>query len=268
MGAPRVIESFTESKTGFAGSNEDVLVVTGEAVSVFDGSTDKSGLTSIPTPGQIAAFALRDAALAAPPADDPMEVVGGWHKAVREADRTPGTDLEAVGASLDLRAGRIVFVGDVHVMVDGVSYTVCKEVDRVAAHARAVLLTAMLDGGADPEKLAASDPGREMILPILTECRPWRNHPESPYGFAVIDGGYTPEPMVGVVDGVGPGSEVVLATDGYPLLRATLAETEETLAEMLEADNGLMIDLACPQTKGRRPGGSSHDDRTYIRIRM
>ena len=59
-------------------------------------------------------------------------------------------------------------------------------------------------------------------------------------------------------------SEVVLASDGYPLLKKTLNESEEMLADILKQDP-----LCCkiyPSTKGLTPNSRSYDDRVYVRF--
>ena len=63
-----------------------------------------------------------------------------------------------------------------------------------------------------------------------------------------------------------PGTEVVLATDGYPTPAPTLTQAEAELAALLARDP-LRIEKAAPGTKGRRPGHASYDDRAYVRLR-
>jgi glycerophosphoryl diester phosphodiesterase len=59
-------------------------------------------------------------------------------------------------------------------------------------------------------------------------------------------------------------TEVVLATDGYPKVAATLAASEEILREALERDP-LCIGVA-RSTKGIQRGNVSFDDRAYLRV--
>ena len=58
--------------------------------------------------------------------------------------------------------------------------------------------------------------------------------------------------------------EVVLASDGYPFLKPTLAESEEALAEQIANDPQNINTFIA--TKGIVEGNKSFDDRTYVRF--
>lgn len=59
-------------------------------------------------------------------------------------------------------------------------------------------------------------------------------------------------------------SEIVLASDGYPFLKPTLAASEATLAEQIANDPQNIHSFIA--TKGIVEGNKSFDDRTYIRF--
>ena len=59
-------------------------------------------------------------------------------------------------------------------------------------------------------------------------------------------------------------SEIVLASDGYPFLKPTLAESEAALAEQIANDPQNIHSFIA--TKGIVEGNKSFDDRTYIRF--
>ena len=59
-------------------------------------------------------------------------------------------------------------------------------------------------------------------------------------------------------------SEIVLASDGYPFLKPTLAASEATLAEQIANDPQNIRSFIA--TKGIVEGNKSFDDRTYIRF--
>ena len=61
-------------------------------------------------------------------------------------------------------------------------------------------------------------------------------------------------------------NEVVLASDGYPFLKPTLAESEEALLHLIAHDPQCIHDFIA--TKGLVAGNKSFDDRTYIRFRV
>ena len=65
-------------------------------------------------------------------------------------------------------------------------------------------------------------------------------------------------------DAVSASFEIVLASDGYPFLKPTLAESEEALANQIANDPQ---NISCfIATKGLVEGNKSFDDRTYIRF--
>lgn len=79
--------------------------------------------------------------------------------------------------------------------------------------------------------------------------------------YAVVDG--FPVFMQGVIV-IPVHSEVILASDGYPFLRPTLAECEATLSQQLRDDpQNIQTFLA---TKGMKEGNGSFDDRAFIRF--
>ena len=59
-------------------------------------------------------------------------------------------------------------------------------------------------------------------------------------------------------------NEVVLASDGYPFLKPTLADSEAALAYLIAHDPQCIHDFIA--TKGLVAGNKSFDDRTYIRF--
>ncbi len=63
---------------------------------------------------------------------------------------------------------------------------------------------------------------------------------------------------------VPPHSQIVLASDGYPALKETLAESEAALRELIKNDPLCFRENM--GTKGLVKGNDSFDDRTYIRF--
>lgn len=61
-----------------------------------------------------------------------------------------------------------------------------------------------------------------------------------------------------------PPTEVVLASDGYPQLCPTLAESEAALRRQLDDDPFCIRTFKA--TKGRMVGNQSFDDRAYLRL--
>ena len=85
-----------------------------------------------------------------------------------------------------------------------------------------------------------------------------------PYDFAVVDGRPVPAKHQHVHQLYSRPQEIVMASDGYPMLFATLGQSEARLQELNS------IDPLCfrenKSTKGLSPGLNSFDDRAYIRF--
>ena len=95
------------------------------------------------------------------------------------------------------------------------------------------------------------------IVPLLLEAMAGQN-----VSYAVIDGFSIPRQGVKVIPV--EGGEVVLATDGYPFLCPTLAESEARLARQLAVDPDNIHEFQA--TKGLIPGNVSFDDRAFVRF--
>jgi len=156
-------------------------------------------------------------------------------------------------------------VGDAWLLVDGQSVAPERSIEQAVALERADLLRERLGGGARLDDLLRGDPGRATILPRLSELSLLRNAADS-YTFGAVDGSTIPDAYVEVIALPANAHEVVIASDGYPRVAATLAETEAALRDRVTRDP-LMIEEP-PTTKGVMPGADSFDDRSFIRVRL
>ena len=103
------------------------------------------------------------------------------------------------------------------------------------------------------------DTARKAIIPRMLETMQQQNN-----GYSVVDGFPVDERHVRVVPLDFRPWEVVLASDGYPFLCPTLAESEEKLAFQLANDPLNIGDFKA--TKAFVEGNNSFDDRAYIRF--
>ncbi|KFI88284.1 MULTISPECIES: hypothetical protein [Bifidobacterium] len=108
----------------------------------------------------------------------------------------------------------------------------------------------------------AADPARAMIMPFLRLQSQFANV-RGPYGYSVFDGFTDSAYPIRTVT-VRPGDEVVLASDGFPLLKPTLADSEAALQRLKVEDPALISEYR--STKGFTPGYDSFDDCTYLRF--
>lgn len=263
-----MIERYLASKSGDLDGGEDAIVATDDFVAVIDGATSVDFPVDAEPgrlPGRRAARTLAAALEALPAACD----ASGCAEALTGALATnrlagDGDDLSAVVAVFSRSRREVWRIGDVHVAVDGRARSITTAIDSVAATARASLLACLVEEGARESDLLATDPGRQMILPLRRRQHVFRNHAEPhPLAYGAVDGRPIPDRFVEVI-AVHEGQAVVLASDGYPVVLPTLTESESYLRRELEIDP-LRIGRH-PTTKGVRPGNVSFDDRAYVRL--
>lgn len=153
-------------------------------------------------------------------------------------------------------------VGDCQALIGGRLYDNAKPYEQEIAARRVALIA---------EGLSPAE-ARKQIEPLLIEAMLSGQNKN----YTVIDGFplYRAGIMVVPVssseiihassDAVSASSEIVLASDGYPFLKPTLAESEEALANQIANDPQ---NISCfIATKGLVEGNKSFDDRTYIRF--
>ena len=262
-----VIEHALVPKDGDHGANEDALVVTDDFAFVVDGATSKTTRTYRgATGGRLVASAITEAVPSLPAAATLREVVDRLTEAVAETlapEALPAERPSAVFAAYSRARHEIWRVGDCSWRAGTRVLLGSKKLDQVAAAARATLLRAHRLAGRSLDELCRSDPGRQMILPLLREQHRFANlATDEPLAYGVIDGRPVPDRFLESFPF--EGDEVILATDGYPTLLPTLAETELALRDELERDP-LRIERHA-STKAVVPGAGSFDDRTYLRV--
>lgn len=169
--------------------------------------------------------------------------------------------MAASAVVFSLKRREVWFVGDCLCLVDGVLYEYPKPEEEINASKRAEYIRKMLiEGRATVDELRVHDYGRDAIRNELRECCGRQNR-----DYAVINGMDIPENLVHVVS-VSDAKEVVLASDGYPVLKGTWEESERELKRIISVDP-LFIDVY-KATKCVMKGYKSFDDRTYIRIKF
>lgn len=202
-------------------------------------------------------------------------------------EREPVERLQANAVIYSVRRHEAWLFGDCQIMVNGVQIPTIKRVDELLGELRAFVALALQErNGQDsassdaPSDVPASgspdsrpdspsdfpadsaDPARDMILPFLRLQSQFANK-RGPYGYFVFDGFTDPTYPIRTVP-VRPGDEVVLASDGYPLLKPTLDGSEAELQRLKRDDPALIGEYR--STKGFTPGLDSFDDRTYLRF--
>jgi glycerophosphoryl diester phosphodiesterase len=104
-------------------------------------------------------------------------------------------------------------------------------------------------------------------MPLLERQLRFQNNPSAGvYYYAAIDGFAIPPHGMRVEKIPHTVTTVVLASDGYPFLRASLAESEQALAHLLRRDPLLFQEYK--STKGLVMGNVSFDDRAYVKVQL
>lgn len=272
-----VIEQFSQSKTGHEENMEDLICVTDTHAAVIDGATSKTDFrVEGKTSGWVASQLVRKAIEELPPEINMPDAVRSITEKIHRLYRSKGWErlmeenpmFRAIATTTIYSRfhHELWFIGDCRAHYQGETITSKRRVDQTLAQTRALTLEIELLKGESVESLQATDPGREFILPLLRQQSRVQNHPNNPFSYLCFDGFEVPPDQVRVhelPEGLG---ELVLGTDGYPRLFATLGETEDYLQEKLQEDPlciGPLMSTKCPG-----PGDASFDDRAYLRLRL
>jgi hypothetical protein len=252
-----------------AGSGSDRVVIGANAIAVLDGSTERTddGTVHGSTLADIVADCVRTL-----DGDTPVgEFLRVATQAVAVQKSAAGVD-PAVGACVTaaiVHVGRSELwrIGDPHILVDGVPRPrpPITSPEVALARARAVYLRALLLAGHPIADLRGDDVARRDLEPLRRATVAFRNRCVNGVGYVAIDGQTIPEPFI-EVGAARPGTEIVIATDGYFEAGLSLSITEALLQHRLLRDPLLIDDP--PATKGWVPGASSFDDRSYVRLRL
>lgn len=194
----------------------------------------------------------------------------GWYEGVKGMRQ----DRPTVAVGVYTRESREIWLcGDVQVMLVGEGreevYTNEKKVDKVTSEVRRMVNEIELAlGNVTKEGLQERDVGRDYIRYLLENQTIFQNNTEfeSELNYTALDGfncDYESIKELKVADWV---EGLVMATDGYPILRRTLRGTEKELRGLLEEDPLCIGKLL--STKGLEKGNNSYDDRLYVRLRL
>lgn len=214
-------------------------------------------------------------------------------------DRYAGTDIRRLTRHPEerLTASCIVYshhhrqiwmVGDCQCLVDGHLYENPKPYEHILAEKRSAIIHEMLHcGKATVDSLRADDTARKAIIPDMLKTMRYQNNTSLPTtetagdtddtdkrrshgttdeAYAVVDGFPIPINKVRIIRLDSRPHSVVLASDGYPFLHPTLAESEAALHKQLTTDP-LNINTF-KATKAFAEGNNSFDDRAFISFRI
>lgn len=261
-------EYFIVSKYANEGRNEDGLYIGEHFLAVIDGTTSKSECTwDGKTGGQLARDIIIEKLNSFEGYEDCSAVVRKIQDAIVQFSKEhdfPNMSASAVIYSCERK--EIWSVGDCQFSINGLVEKNSKKVDEVFSEARSIAIHALLAAGYTEDELYKNDVARQYLLPFL-KLQEYLQNKTGKYGYCVFNGVCPPEefPIESVKRlSVPENAEIILASDGYPQLSATLSESEDKLKKLLLEDP-FCYKTNC-STKGLEKGNNSFDDRTYLRF--
>lgn len=277
----QIIEQFLAGKTGDDTLNEDRIAVTDNFIALMDGATNRAGVPlQGKTLGRFAADTVAEAVQDLPADMEARDAIDFLSDALERktaaAAKAEGRDFgqdwspPATALLMYSRARKEIWrVADSTFMMDGgPAHMFFFAQERIWCDLRRAWLQAQMVRGYSVEDLLADDQSWQLLTPLIGALKVFANSDHGmahPYGYGVVNGARIPDRYIEVFD-ASDATEIVFASDGYPDVRATLAETEAALARTL-ADDPLMYKIY-PQVKGLRQGWQSYDDRSYIRFKL
>lgn len=269
----KIIESFIKGKKNNKELCEDGLVITENYISIIDGVTSKGNtLWQNMTSGVYVKKLLINAINNMSPnlnAEDSIIYLNTLIKEEYEKSNMyeyvkehPEERLQANLIVFNISKNEIWMWGDCQALINKKLYHKEKKIDKILSEARSLFVDLELKNGKTVEDIIKNDTGRKYILPLLKQSIVY-NNTIGEYGCNVLDG-FEIMPKSVIKIKVKENDEIVLASDGYPVLKNSLKESEEKLLEILEKDP-LLINIY-KSTKGLQQGNISYDDRTYIKF--
>ena len=257
----KVIESKTEGKAP-GRLSEDNLVITPEFIAVIDGVTPKSDFTyEGKSTGRLAAELVGQVVEEMGADEDCRMFVRRCNEKFRDFYKKIKFpyDIREKG----LQAAAIIYldhfreiwmIGDCQALVDRVEYQQPKKSDVILSQFRSLMMALGAEAG----------DARAQIEPWILKATAFANKAGNSYGYSVLNGGEIPEELVKVIRLSEGEHEIVLASDGYPVLKPTLQQSEQELERIMKDDPQCC--RLYESTKGLKPGNKSFDDRTYVRF--
>ena len=278
----KIIESSIIGKKSLEAC-EDGMVVTDDFIAVIDGSTSKTPKHLNPDMknGRYAMMLISEYIRAELKADASVDdfcqgvtayIYNKVYEKLGMEERLKEHPEERLTASAILYSrtrNEVWMVGDCQAIIDGKLYENGKPYEQEIARKRVELI----EQGLSPAE------ARKQIEPLLIEAMLSGQN----QNYTVIDGFPIYRKGVKVValkmkpasssievyfqeqtKPIASPNEVVLASDGYPFLKPTLAASEAALAEQIANDPQNIRSFIA--TKGIVEGNKSFDDRTYIRF--
>ena len=265
----KIIEAFSIGKREGTPC-EDGYVVTDDFAAVVDGSTAKIKLAvGQESPGHLAMRLVCAAIQTLPASATKEEAICILTQTIANDHTYDAANYRPTCSAVIYSNARkeIWFIGDCQARWLGTTYKFEKLVDRVLIDIRCRAIRYYLSHGYTEEDIKRNDKGRTFIYEALCDQLHFQNDtdPKNPYAYPVIDGQPIHPEQVRCYS-VANANEIILTSDGYPVIEDTLEATEARLSEILIKDP-LCINEN-PASKCLVKGNRSFDDRTYLKIAL
>jgi len=273
-----IVEQCLQSKTGNPEDCEDTIHTSEHYIAVIDGATSKTERRWEGETGGRRAAAIIDQAFNQMPPDCTARQAAGLmtelihtcytrFNLIETVRKDPDQRIIASCAAISLLRQEVWLIGDCHLLLGNRYISHQKKIDHILSEVRALVLELELEKGMTIEQLRENDKGREFIMPLLKEQTLFQNGPTTnPYWFPAIDGFSIPKAGIITLPIPRDVETIVLATDGYPVLKNNLKDSEHILQEIL--DNDPLVFRSYKSTKGMLHGTVSFDDRAYIKVHL
>lgn len=266
----QIVETFSLGKNKNQDLNEDGLFINDKLIAVIDGTTDKQNITINNQSGGVVAKNLIIKKLNDFSGEEnsisiikilieylakeiPLEIYG---------------KISATVIILNLIKKEIIIFGDSKLLIDNCEIDNSKEIDSVISYKRANIIKELLKEGYNEEDLLKYDLSREKIKVDLINQLQYENK-QGTYGYGVITNDLKDidnvESFIKVIP-LNSAKEVVMASDGYPILLNSLKRSEYELNKVIRNDP--LCYKQFKSTKGVYNDLNSFDDRTYIKIKF
>lgn len=266
------------AKTGRSEENEDSIHISPHFVAVIDGVTAKTNRRwNGRTGGQVCAQIIDRVLCELPENISARNAIDALTAAIKDfytsqhvlelVQEDPSQRITACLIVISFGRREIWCVGDCQCLLDDRLLLNTKRVDTITAEARAMFLETEVHRGVTLEALRQHDTGRELILPLLKQQQVFQNNPAAgSYWYAVVDGFPVPDGGIQIEPIPETTRTIILASDGYPVLKNTLATSEEELRSILAHDP--LLFRIYKATKGLQVGYVSYDDRAYMKLKL
>lgn len=269
-----ILEHFKQAKTGIAEDNGDDYYFNDDFVVLIDSVTSKSEIWKSKQVGALTSKLIfsvmqtiqKDAKL--------EEILKNMEDTFRKfyvennifdiVAKFPYDRISSTAIIYSRFYHEIWMIGDCQCLVDGILYKNELALDRLTSEFRSVFLEIELMAGKSIAELQERDIGRELILPILKREAYYANHPSSKYAYSVIDGFPVNLNLVKRIKVPERKVTIIFASDGYPVLKDTLQDTERELNRILTEDP--LCFRINKSTKGLNKNLVSYDDRSYLKF--